>query len=406
MKKLTIRVLPAALLSAGLLLSQPAQASGWPVFDGAVLAAVNIVNASITALNGNLTRLLQSIGQAINENGAKVASTVEATGKVGREFSTEQEKNRRIEDARQRYRVSSSICSESGSGGASQVNAGAGAAKGGLRPGGGGGGGNPAIAAAVNAPAPMGEIDAARSANIHAQFCDADDYAAYGGARACPSVSSAMPGADKRVDSVLVGAGPNGKAPDLTFSPQQVDAARMYVQNSVRRSIGRQLRRGEADTIAGAQYIGLMNQYQAILSAAADPLEQRIADSLPNPATRDPLRESLQSPSANSYFQQFASQQAKQTGTMSTREFEAFEVGRRYANTEYQADLQNMSGDNLLREQIRVASLTNWLLWELRSDSQRGNMISGLSLGAQARNEFEPLLQAKLKAVSGRLGGR
>lgn len=406
MMKLPIRALPAALLSAGLLLSQPAQASGWPVFDAAVFTAVNTVNSSIAALNTNLTRLLQSIGQAINENGAKIASTVEATGKVGREFSTEQEKNRRIEDARQRYRVSSSICSESGSGGASQVNAGSGAAKGGLRPGGGGGGGNPAIAAAVNAPAPMGEIDAARSANIHAQFCDADDYAAYGGARACPSVSSAMPGADKRVDSVLVGAGPNGKAPDLTFSPQQVDAARMYVQNSVRRSIGRQLRRGEADTIAGAQYIGLMNQYQAILSAAADPLEQRIADSLPNPATRDPLRDSLQSPSANSYFQQFASQQAKQTGTMSTREFEAFEVGRRYANTEYQADLQNMSGDNLLREQIRVASLTNWLLWELRNDSQRGNMISGLSLGAQARNEFEPLLQAKLKAVSGRLGGR
>ena len=55
---------------------------------------------------------------------------------------------------------------------------------------------------------------------------------------------------------------------------------------------------------------------------------------------------------AESYYQKIASAEAKRTGTMSAREFEYFEVGRRYANTEYQADLQNMTGDNLVREQI------------------------------------------------------
>lgn len=90
---------------------------------------------------------------------------------------------------------------------------------------------------------------------------------------------------------------------------------------------------------------------------------------------------------------------------MSAREFEYFEVGRRYANTEYQADLQNMTGDNLVREQIRVQTQTNWLLLELRNDVTRGNIINGLNLASSARQEFEPVLGEKYRAVNGRMGG-
>ena len=48
-------------------------------------------------------------------------------------------------------------------------------------------------------------------------------------------------------------------------------------------------------------------------------------------------------------LRQVASPEAKARGYMSTREFEAFEAGRRYANTAYLVDLQEMQGDNLLR---------------------------------------------------------
>lgn len=382
--------------------SNPAHAA-WPVYDAAVFGAVNAVNASIVAMNTSVTNLLYQIGAAINQNGQKTASTIEAASKAQRDFATVQETNRRLEDARQRYDIPTSICAESGAGSATEVLQAATSARTGLRPGGGAPVSNAAIAGAINKPPVTQDADAARATSIHAKYCDADDHAAYGGAKACPAISASMPGADKRFDSVLHGAGPEAKPPDLTFSQEQSDAARMYVQNSVRRSIGPQLRKAEADTQAGAQYIGLMNQYNAVVSAAAEPHEQRIADSLPNPATKPLLAEALTAPSANAYYKLIVSPRAKAVGMMSLREFEAFEVGRRYANTEYQADLQAMSGDNLLRELIRVASLNNWIALSLKNEIQKGNMIGGLTLASAARNEYEPLLSQKYRSVPGQI---
>jgi hypothetical protein len=405
MKKVKMTMLARGVLAISMANSTPAFA----VCDGCVVNAVRTANTMITSainsMNGSVSQLLYNVGMAVNQNGSKIASTVEAAARTQREFGINQEKNRRLEDARQRYQVPDNICSESGSGGATEVWASAGAAKGGIRPGGERTISNSEILRAINSPAPAPEIDSARSAKIHAQYCDADDHAAYGGSRACPSVSVNMPGADKRVDSVLSGAGPNGKVPDLTFSQEQTDAARMYTQNSIRRSIGPQLRKGEADTVAGAQYVGLMNQYNAIISSAADPQDHRIADSQASPATKDLLAEAMQSSSASAYYKQMASPQAKSTGLMSSREFTAFEVGRRYANTAYQSDLQSMNGDNLVREQIRVASLNNWLILELKNEIERGNIINGQILASVARQEYGPILAQKYRAVIGRMGG-
>lgn len=173
----------------------------------------------------------------------------------------------------------------------------------------------------------------------------------------------------------------------------------------MRRSVAPQLQKGDVDTPAGAQYIGLWTMLQALLSAAADPMEQRIANSQPNKATRDLLQESLASPSAAAYYQQTASEEAKRTGTMSAREFEGFEVGRRYANTEYQADLQAMSGDNLAREQIRVMALNSWLLRSLKDEVERGNVLAGQHLAIAARQEYGPLLLQKFRAIAGGSAG-
>nr|WP_260630658.1 conjugal transfer protein TraW [Pseudomonas syringae]UVN18234.1 hypothetical protein pPsy0462b_00089 [Pseudomonas syringae] len=83
-----------------------------------------------------------------------------------------------------------------------------------------------------------------------------------------------------------------------------------------------------------------MTQYKAIQSAATQPQLDIIAASQANPATQEALQEALQNPSAAEYFASTGSQQAQRTGVMSEREFEAFEVGRRYANTAYETDLQ------------------------------------------------------------------
>jgi hypothetical protein len=410
----------AVAVAVACLVVAPAAHALVPVIDAAMIAVGNLINASIQSVNSSVQSvnqsiksmdksvqdLLQKVGTAVNQNGTKIANTVETASRAQREFATAQERNRRSEDARQRYFVAASICSEATSGGAAQVTAGAGSVKAGLRSQGGAAIANAAIAQAVNTPPVPQEIDASRAAKIHAQFCDADDHAAYGGAKACPAISTTMPGADKRLDSLWLGAGPNGKAPELTFSQEQIDAAMMYVQNGVRRSIGPQLRKGEADTVAGAQYVGLLTQYQAVVSAAADPLERQIAESTASESTKALLQEALNSPSAKAYYQQTASPKARAAATMSAREFQAFEVGRRYANTEYQNDLQAMAGDNLLREQVRVSALTNWLLLGMKDEIRNGNILQGLQLASSARQEFEPIAHQKYRAVAGRMGGQ
>jgi hypothetical protein len=402
MKIRTLQSFRRSIFCAGWFLSAPAFA----VCDGCVVNAVQLVNASVNTMHTSLSQLLYNLGLATNQNGAKIASTIETASNSQREFSIVQEKSRRLEDARQRYQVPATICSESGSGGVIAIHAATNATQSKMHPGGGLTINNASIAQAINSPPVSPEIDAARAAKIHAQFCDADDYAAYGGSRACPSISTTMPGADKRIHTILSGAGSNGKTPEMTFSQAQTDVARLYAHNTIRRSIAPQLKKGEASTAAGAQYVGLMNQYNAVLSAAADPQEQRIAESQPNSATKSLIKEMLNTSSVASYYQQVASSQAKSTGAMSAREFEAFEVGRRYANTEYQSDLQSMSGDNLVREQIRVTALNAWLLLKLKDEIQLGNILQGQLLASAARQEYAPILAQKYRVVQGGMGGQ
>jgi hypothetical protein len=396
-KRKSVAAMAAVLI--GSIGAAPSVRAAYPVYDASV-------NMTIKALESSLLLLLHNIGAAINENGNKTANTVEAAARAEREFAIVQEKNRRTENARLSRAVPDHICAEAASGGATSVRATAHVAKSAVRPGGRGKVADGAIAQALSSPALAPDIDAARAGSIHAGFCDADDFAAYGGAKACPAISADMPGGDKRVDSILSGAGPEDKTPDLTFSQKQIDVARMYVQNSVRRSIGPQLNKGEADRSAGPRYLGLMTQYNAVLSAAADPLEYRLAMSVPNPETKALLKEAQSAPSAAAYYEKTASPEARRTGMMSQREFEAFEAGRRYANTEYQADLYAMSGDNLLREMVRVSSFNSWLLLALKDEIERGNIVNGQILAGLARQEYGPLLKEQYRAVGGTLGGK
>ncbi|MDA4230760.1 conjugal transfer protein TraW, partial [Escherichia coli] len=75
---------------------------------------------------------------------------------------------------------------------------------------------------------------------------------------------------------------------------------------------------------------------------------------------------------------------------MSAREFESFEVGRRYANTDYQEDLQAMDGDNLMRELIRVQSLSNYLQLGIKNQLRESNIIAGQQLALAADREYRP----------------
>ncbi|MBC3215976.1 conjugal transfer protein TraW, partial [Serratia fonticola] len=69
------------------------------------------------------------------------------------------------------------------------------------------------------------------------------------------------------------------------------------------------------------------------------------------------------------------------------------EVGRRYANTAYETDLQAMSGDNLTRELVRVQSLGNWLQLGIKNELRKANVIAGQQLAMAAKAQYAPQLQ-------------
>jgi len=394
--------IPRKTLAAAVvyIILQPHQAQAYPVevitsvpIDTSVVPALAGINGELGTANSTLYQ----VGTAINQNGGKIASEVEQAAQAQRDQDIFARQSERLEAARQSYTVPDSICSESASGAASSISSAARATQGAL--GSGSGISDAQIKQAVTDPSLASDTAQYRAAAIHAGYCDATDMATYAGTAVCKGLST-MPGADIQLATLIDGAGKPGKAPDLTFNQQQTDAAVAYALNSSTRAAGRQLGKGEVKSATGQQYTGLMTRYNAINDAGREPMLSMIAQSQPQEATRAALKEALNTPSAKAYYDETASPQARKTGLMSAREFEQFEVGRRYANTAYLTDLQAMSGDNLTRESVRVQSLQNWLLLGIKQQLQKTALLQGQQLSLSATEAYRPQLQAKLREVS------
>lgn len=389
----------ATVLAAGLLGTQHAHAV-WPVTVDASIPITTEVTPALKLMQTTLTEILsteEQIGTAIVQASDREVSAITEAAQAQRQADIFGRQTERLERARESYSVADSICSESASGVATAVGRTTRANASRL---GTGGGVSDAVVGKVLASQPVAPRQGGyRSAAMHAGYCTSGEAAVYGGTDLCPRVSD-LPGGDIELRSLLDGAGAVGKAPDLTFNQDQVDAGMAYLKNSARHDGGRTPGKGEIQSATGREYQGLMTQYKAIQSAAGQPQLDIIAASQPNSATREALAETLQSPSAAQFFQATASREAQRTGVMSEREFEAFEVGRRYANTAYETDLQQMSGDNLLRELVRVQSMGNWLQLGVKNEMRKTNIIVGQQLALAADAKYVPQLQELSKQMS------
>lgn len=336
-------------------------------------------------------------GTAVVQSSDKTTTAITEAARTQREAENFNRQADRLEKARADYTVPDSICSESASGSASQVSQATRAAASRLAS---GGGVSSTAVRETLASLPVSPRQGGyRSALIHAAYCTEEEAKLYGGTGMCPGVSQ-LPGGDIEVRSLLDGAGQRGKAPDLTFTQEQTDAAMAYVSNSAKHDAGRTPGKGEIQTATGQEYQGLLTQYKSIQSAATQPQLDMVAASQPLDATKEAITEALQTPSAQSYFQDTASAQAKQSGAMSEREFESFEVGRRYANTAWNTDLQAMSGDNLIRELARQQSLGNWLALGIKNQLRQANILAGQQLALAAKADYAPQLQALSSQLS------
>ncbi|MBY4841258.1 conjugal transfer protein TraW [Pantoea sp. DY-5] len=388
------------LLAACVLAALAPKALAYPVEVITSAPTEQLVVPALKTMQATLGEILSAeteTGTAVVQNADKVTTAVTEAARTQREAENFNRQADRLEKARAAYTVPDSICSESASGTAAQVSQATRAAASKLA---GGSGVSNAVVRETLASLPTTPRQGGyRSALIHAAYCTAEEAKLYGGTGLCPSVSQ-LPGGDTEARSLYDGAGPAGKDPELTFTQAQTDAAMAYVKNSAKLDAGRTPGKGEIQTATGQEYQGLLTQYKAMQSAAMQPQLDMVAASQPQDATQAALTEARQAPSAESYFQQTASAQAKQTGTMSEREFEAFEVGRRYANTAWVTDLQGMDGDNLLREMARQQSLANWLALGIKNELRQANIISGQQLALAAKNEYAPQLQALSSQMS------
>lgn len=386
-----IRYAPVAILTS-VLLAAPA-AGAYPVTVVASQPVSTQIMPELGVISGVLGEILamqQATGTAITQSADKLGAIVSHDGQATRQQLIFNEETRRLEAARQSFTVPDTICSESASGSAAQGKTTATSRATKLARG--GGVSSRPVQQRLEQASDSRTRDAYDGAVVHAAYCTDAEYARFGGTGACPSVGP-LPGGDSQVRSVLYGAGKPGDPPALTFNQEQTDAAMAYMKNTARPSAGRTPGKGEVGTITGRNYVGLLNEYNGITDAAAWPQQSLIADSTPNESTRTGLREALQSPSAAAYFDQTASPEAKANGVMSLREFEAFEAGRRYANTDWLTDLQEMQGDNLLRELVRTTALMNWQLNDLKEHIRQGNVIAGQQLALSAQKSYADRLQ-------------
>ncbi|EGY9854662.1 conjugal transfer protein TraW [Escherichia coli] len=353
--------------------------------------------AAIQGVMAEMVRMQTATGTAINQSSEKLASVIAQDGQATRQQMIFSNETRRLEEARKSFSVPDSICSESASGVAAESRRAAASAAARLSQG--GGVSSKPIRERLSRAADSPTREAYDSAGIHAGYCTEAEYARFGGTDVCPAVGE-LPGGDSQVRSLYQGAGTADTPSALTWDQKQIDAATAYMKNTARPSAGRAPGKGEVGTQTGRTYVGLQNEYNGIIDAASHPQLSLIADSTPNEATRGALTEALQSPSAAAYFDRTASSEARTRGHMSQREFEAFEAGRRYANTDWQQDLQGMEGDNLLRELLRTTALLNWQMNDLKEQIRQGNVIAGQQLALAARQYYGQRLGELSQAMS------
>ncbi|EQA1583256.1 conjugal transfer protein TraW [Enterobacter hormaechei] len=353
--------------------------------------------ATIQATLVEILQMQQATGTAITQNADKLGALINQDGQATRQQMIFNNETQRLEEARQSFSVPDSICSDSASGVAAQSKNASGSAASKLSSG--KGVSSSAVRKRISTASEEQARDAYDGANVHAAYCTAAEYERFGGTGICPAVSN-LPGGDSQVRSIYGGAGPEGQAPALSWSQEQIDAAMAYMKNTARPSAGRTPGKGEVNTVTGRTYVGLLNEYNGIIDAASEPQLSLIADSKTSETTRDALKEALQSPSAAQYFDNVASPEAKAKGYMSQREFESFEAGRRYANTAYLSDLQQMDGDNLMRELIRTTAQMNWQLNDIKELLRKGNVIDGQLLAAFARQSYAPRLKQLESAMN------
>ncbi|MGN6232421.1 MAG: conjugal transfer protein TraW [Trinickia sp.] len=390
---------PAALcLAFGL----SASTNAYAICDGCVVAAVTTAQIALVAAIGSLGSALEyelnSIDSDIEAIGGKNSATSTMASNTQREMTAQTQQQGEIDSTLQETELPLDPCATSTSNYAMQAVHSVNTTASSYRPGGGAPVSSTPLQKALNSYTPSVEASRRASTAIHeASYCNANEVAL--GYPGCSP--SSMPDGDASADSLYSGAGMPGKDVDLTFTPQEIEAARAYERMSIDPEPPQYITRAEAGTEVGKLYIAMQKAYMANVTSAQNTLNTMIASRAPFPGSAQLISDiNASSDSAQRYFNANASPVAKSTGTMSLAELEDFEAGRRWRNPYWQIEMGAVADPTkLAREQLYTTAFMADMAYQSFQRSQHMEVLLSQILAVMERTGERPMLEAQLQRV-------
>lgn len=377
-------------------------ANAYVVCDGCVVAAVQEgaqqLSVAIGSLETTLQQALNQIDNDIGGIGAKQAGSTVMAANTQRDMATQVQQQSEIDATLQQTELPLDPCATSGSNYAMQAVHSVNMTASNYRPGGNASVSSAPLSKALSSFAPSVEASRRASASIHeATYCNANEVAL--GYPGCST--STMPDGDASADSLYTGAGMPGKDVDLTFTTQEIEAARAYERMSVDPEPPQYITKAEANTEVGKLYIAMQKAYQANVSSAENTINNLIAARAPFPGSAQLINDiNSSSDSAEQYYNANASPVAKSTGTMSLAELEEFEAGRRWRNPYWQIEMGAVADPTkLAREQLYTTAFMADITYQNFQRSQHIEVLLGQLLAMLERTNERPALDAQLQRV-------
>lgn len=370
--------------------------------DGCVVASVQVagqeITAAIASLGSTLQLALNEIDNDIGAIGAKESGSAVMAANTQRDMAAQVQQQSEIDATLQQSELPLDPCATSGSNYAMQAVHSVNMTASNYRPGGNASVSSAPLSKALGSFAPSIEASRRASTSIHeAAYCNANEVAL--GYPGCST--STMPDGDANADSLYDGAGMPGKDVDLTFTPQEIEAARAYERMSVDPEPPQYITKAEANTEVGKLYIAMQKAYQANVSSAENTINNLIAARAPFPGSAQLISDiNSSSDSAEQYFNANASPVAKSTGTMSLAELEEFEAGRRWRNPYWQIEMGAVADPTkLAREQLYTTAFMADIDYQNFQRSQHIEVLLGQLLAVLERTNERPVLEAQLQRV-------
>ncbi|RKP47551.1 conjugal transfer protein TraW [Trinickia fusca] len=383
-------------------LGMSASTSAYALCDGCVVAAVQAaaleITGAITALGTTLQTALMEIDSDIGAIGAKQSGSSVMAANTQREMTAQTQQQHEIDTTMQDTELPLDPCATSGSNYALQAVHSVNTTASNYRPGGNAPVSSKPLSTALNNVAPSAEASRRASTTIHeANYCNANEVLL--GYPGCSS--SSMPDGDANADSLYSGAGQPGKDVDLTFTTQEIEAARAYARMSIDPEPPQYVTKAEANTEVGKLYIAMQKAYQANISSAQSTLNNMIASRAPFPGSDQLIRDiNSSSDSAAQYFNANASPAAKSSGKMSLAELEDFEAGRRWRNPYWQIEMGAVADPTkLAREQLYTTAFMADMAYQNLQRSQHIEVLMSQILAVLERTGERPALEAQLQRV-------